>query len=347
MRPLRASLLVGLVSLVLGGCSAPGAPAVSGSPMTSVEADPPATDAPQPSAAPSESATPEAEAATLRTLITAAAESPTLTIEEDVPGGDGYTSAVVSYESDGLTIYGLLHTPEGEGPFPGIVFVHGAVDPATWSARTEYVDEQQRMASAGYVVLVPDLRNHGESDDDPDHDLALEMGTTLDVINAARALAVETAVDAEQIAVVGHSLGGAITLNTSVVAPDVAGAFVALAPSHASPWENIVQFVPADSPFFMELTRMHGTPDDNPEFWTDVSALTFVDRSDRPLLVVQGTADDVVPPEWADIVDMAWTDAGKDVEVVMIEGADHIFSPMQDEAWATVFTFLDEQLRGD
>ena len=234
MNRLRAGLLVILMAAV-AGCGASGSSEVeSGSPATSIEASASATEAPPASVAPSESAAPEAEATTLRTLIAAAPESPTLTVEEELAGGDGYASAVVSYESEGLTIYGVLHTPEGDGPLPGVVFIHGAVDPDRWSAQTEYLDFQERLVSAGYVVLVPDLRNHGESDDDPDYDLDLEMGATVDVINAARALAAEPAVDPERIAVVGHSLGGATTIKALVVAPDVAAAFVAMAPAHAS-----------------------------------------------------------------------------------------------------------------
>jgi dipeptidyl aminopeptidase/acylaminoacyl peptidase len=347
MRPMPASLLVRLAVLaaVTVGCSAPGTSGVgSENATTSAEAVPSASDTALPSAAPSESGAAYAEAPTLRTLIAAAPEAPTLTVEEALPGGEGYASAVVSYESGGYTIYGVLHTPDGDALFPGIVFVHGAVDPNQWSAQTHYVDEQERMASRGYVVLVPDLRNHGESDNDLDFDHALQMGTTLDVINAARALAAEPAVDPARTAVVGHSLGGAITLNAMVVAPDVAGAFVALAPSNASPWDNIVHFNPTDSTFYREITTLRGTPDDNPEFWVDVSALTFVDRANRPLLVVHGTADDVVPPEWSEeVIGTAWTDAGKLVDVVMIEGGDHVFSPVQDEAWDTVFNFLAEQ----
>jgi dipeptidyl aminopeptidase/acylaminoacyl peptidase len=278
-------------------------------------------------------------ARTLQTLIDLPQESPTLTVVEALPPGEGYTSAVVSYESEGLTIYGTLHTPSGEGPFLGVVFVHGAVDPDSWSAQTEYVDEQARLAVSGRVVLVPDLRNHGDSDDDPDWQYGLEMGTTLDVVNASRALGALDGVSA--VGVVGHSLGGAITLNTAVVAPDVATAFVALAPSNSSPWENVQHFA-AGTPYLDELTALRGTPQDNPAFWTDVTSTTFAERATSPLLIVQGSADDVVPVAWSASTDDAFTAAGADVELVVVDGGDHLFDPVEDQAWASVLDFLQE-----
>ncbi|MGH2418437.1 MAG: alpha/beta hydrolase family protein, partial [Candidatus Limnocylindria bacterium] len=150
----------------------------------------------------------------------------------------------------------MIHTPESDGPFPGVVFVHGAVDRDTWSPLEQYVDEQRRLAMAGYVVLVPDLRNHGESDDDPNYFTDLEMGTSADVVNAARALAALPDVDPDRTAVVGYSFGGVITFNTMVVAPDVAEAFVAAAPGSLSAWENFSRFIPADSPPYEAMTDL-------------------------------------------------------------------------------------------
>ena len=283
------------------------------------------------------STTPAPAATTLRTLIDTPAESPTLTVIETLPATDTYTSAVVSYESGGLTIRGILHTPVGTGPFPGVVFVHGAVDPDSWSAQREYTEEQARLADSGRITLVPDLRNHGDSDDDPDWQYGLEMGTTLDVVNAARALGAEP--DVSSVSVVGHSLGGAIALNTLVVAPDVATAFVALAPSNASPWDNLEHFT-GGTPYFEALTSLRGTPDEDPEFWADVSSTTFADRATAPLLIVQGSADDVVPPEWSDATAAAFRDAGADVELIVVDGADHVFQPTPDQAWEQVLAFL-------
>ncbi len=332
-RTSRGTLVVGVLALTLAGCSGQTQPATSGTASSSSAAASPGSST---SSASTTSAEP-APARTLQTLVDLPPESPTLTVVEDLPPSQGYTSAVVSYQSETLTIYGTVHTPSGAGPFPGVVFVHGAVDPDSWSAQREYLDEQARLAASGRVVLVPDLRNHGDSDDDPDWEYALEMGTTLDVINAARALAAQD--DVSAVSVVGHSLGGAMTLNAAVVAPDVATAFVALAPSNASPWDNVEHFA-SGTPFSQQLVELRGTPEDNPSFWSDVTSTTFAERATTPLLVVQGSADDVVPVPWSESTVQAFTEAGAEVDLVVVEGGDHLFSPVADEAWDSVLDFL-------
>lgn len=296
------------------------------------------------SAPPLASPTETPEATTLRNLIEAQHETPALTIGEELATADGYRTSAVAFESERLTIHGVLHTPDGDAPFPAVVLVHGAVDRDTWSPLEQLVDEQRRLATAGYVVLVPDLRNHGNSDDDPDYPTDLEMGTSADVMHAARALAALPNVDPDRVGVVGISFGGVMTFNAMVVAPDIAAAFVAMAPGNLSAWENFSRFIPADSPPYQAMVDLRGTPDSNPEFWADVSAATFVDRAAGPLLIVQGTADQVVPPAWAEDTRRAFEGASKDVELVQIDGADHSFEPARDEAWGHVLDFLAEHL---
>jgi hypothetical protein len=48
-----------------------------------------------------------------------------ITIGEVWQRGPGYTSYRISYPADGLRLTGLLHVPDGDGPFPVIIAGHG------------------------------------------------------------------------------------------------------------------------------------------------------------------------------------------------------------------------------
>ena len=53
-------------------------------------------------------------------------------IEEELRAGGNYSRYYASYQSEGLTIYGLLTVPNGEKPetgWPVIVFNHGYIPP--------------------------------------------------------------------------------------------------------------------------------------------------------------------------------------------------------------------------
>ncbi len=67
---------------------------------------------------------------------------------------DVTVSPLLSAGSPGLT--GVLCVPEGEGPWPGVVIVHEAFGVNDVMRR-----QVQRMAEAGYVVLMPDLFTAG------------------------------------------------------------------------------------------------------------------------------------------------------------------------------------------
>ena len=45
---------------------------------------------------------------------------------------DSYTRREVSYRSAGLTVTGVLHVPDGRGPFPAIVLAHGYIEPSVY-----------------------------------------------------------------------------------------------------------------------------------------------------------------------------------------------------------------------
>ena len=129
-----------------------------------------------------------------------------------------------------------------------------------------------------------------------------------------------------------------------VVAPTVAQAVVALAPASTTVWQNVERFLKPGDEGYATVVGPHGTRDANPQFWADVSPATLAARAAAPLLLVQGTADDVVDQTWTPVTERAGRTAGKPVEVARVDGADHFLDPQWQKGFDVVLSFLDKEL---
>ncbi|MDL5205143.1 alpha/beta fold hydrolase [Streptomyces sp. ALI-76-A] len=261
---------------------------------------------------------------------------------------DAYTSHRVTYEANGLTISGLLNIPTGRGPFPALVLAHGYIDPAVYTTGRGLAREQDLLARDGYVVLHTDYRNHAGSDDDPDNDVNLRLGYTEDVIGAVKALrsSGRPEIDGERIGLLGRSMGGGVVYNTLVVAPGLVDAAVVFAPVSSRPAENVDHFQRGEGdPVVAGIEAAHGTPEENPRFWREVSPITYVDRVTEPLLIHHGTADGTCPLTWTRQTVAAFERAGKDVQLRTYEGEGHTFGPQWPRSMDATTAFFERHLR--
>ena len=85
---------------------------------------------------------------------------------------NGFRSFLVSYQSEGLTVFGRINLPSGEIPtqgFPIVVFAHGfspdPLDPVYFQ-RPYYETWINAYADAGFAVIMPGYRGHGIIDGD-------------------------------------------------------------------------------------------------------------------------------------------------------------------------------------
>lgn len=136
-----------------------------------------------------------------------------------------FTRHFISYPSDGITIAGFMDVPNGLGPFPVIIALHGYVDPLAYMTldyTTKYADA---LAAAGFLVLHPNMRNFppsGKGDD------LFRVGMAIDVLNliaivkatAGQGGALQNA-DPQRIGLWGHAMGAAIATRVMTVSPDV------------------------------------------------------------------------------------------------------------------------------
>ncbi len=105
------------------------------------------------------------------------------------------------YDTPPRTVSGLLIKPDDpvEIPTPAVIFCHGS-----HLSKEVYLGAARELARQGLVVLTIDLRGHGGTGGTSDWGFS-EMR---DVWAAADFLSTLDGVDAERIAVTGHSLGG-------------------------------------------------------------------------------------------------------------------------------------------
>ena len=93
------------------------------------------------------------------------------------------TSKTVSYKSGDETVQGMLFTPSGKGPFPGIIVIH------EWWGLNDWVKEQaSKLADQGYVALAVDLYR-GKVATTPDEAHELMRGVPEDRAALARPIA--------------------------------------------------------------------------------------------------------------------------------------------------------------
>jgi dipeptidyl aminopeptidase/acylaminoacyl peptidase len=260
-----------------------------------------------------------------------------------------YTRYLITYESGSLTISGIMNVPAGKGPFPVLILNHGHQDLEIYTPGRGLRREQDYLARRGYVVVHPDFRNHAESDDDPANELNLRLGYTEDVINAVHALqkARLPYVNLERIGMLGRSMGGGITLNASVVAPGLVDAVSLYAPVSADYVDNFNRWIRSNDERRQLADRIvaaHGSPEQNPDFWRNISAVNFLDRVAVPIEIHHGTIDDRVPLAWTQRTVQALKGLGKDVQLFTYRDG-HEFGPAFTTSMRRTVAFFDKHLK--
>jgi len=353
---LAATTAVALVAV--GGCtSEPTEPAPASQAETSpTHAQPlvPAqssTATAEPTAEPTPAATaesgPASDAVSLPALMQATFDGRGLRLGKVLASNDAFTKYAVRYRSADLRISGVLYVPTGAGPFPAVVLNHGYIDPDVYVTGQGLQIEQDYLARSGFVVLHTDYRNHAGSDDDPGNDERLRLGYTEDAINAVLALRRSglPGLDPDRIGMLGRSMGGGVTMNALVVAPGLVDAAVIYASVSSATVDNHNKWTVGERPrLASRIERRHGSPEENPQFWSQVSPRTYFDRVSEPVLVHHGTSDETCPIRWADRTVAAMERAGVDVTYVRYPGEGHAFSAAWADSMRTSVDFLRQNL---
>ena len=248
----------------------------------------------------------------------------------DVPVDASYFSVPRAIEfptEGGLTAHALYYpptspdfaAPEGELP-PIIVLSHGG---PTGAATPAFDLQTQFWTTRGFAVV--DVNYGGSTGYGRAYRERLngQWGVVdlADCINAARYLAALGKADPDRFLIAGGSAGGYTTI-CALTFTDVfaAGAsYFGIADLEPTPEGHTHKF---------ELRYEHtllGPYPEAAEIFRERSPINYVDRLSTPMLVLQGTDDEVVPQEQAELIVGALRERGVPHAYLLFEGEGHGF----------------------
>lgn len=254
--------------------------------------------------------------------------------------------SLISYPSfDGLEVPAFYYQPEGEGPWPVVVSIHGGPEAQArpyFSSLTQYL-----LAEMNVAVVVPNVRGsngYGREYLLMDNgmlreDSVRDIGALLDWI------AEQPELDADRVAVIGGSYGGYMVLASLMHYSDRLAAGV-----NVVGISNFVTFLENTSEYRRDLRRAEYGDERDPEMrehLLSISPTENVDRIQAPLFVAQGANDPRVPASEAEQIVDAVRDSGRDVWYMLAMNEGHGFARREnrDAYLQLVILFFEAHLQ--
>lgn len=229
--------------------------------------------------------------------------------------------------------------PSGEGRMrPTVVCIHGG----GWRAgsRTSYHEQVKSFAKLGYVAATVEYRLTSVA----------PWPAQIDDVKAALKFLVDHAerygIDPERIGVLGESAGGQLSQMVGMLPGEV---------DDALRIRSIVNFYgPADLQNVEKIKHVRalleplvgGPLEESADGLKAISPVTFVDRTDPPVLTFHGTEDRVVPIEHAEILHAALEKSQIPNTLFPMQGAGHGVSGDVEKVLSTLATFQEAYLLG-
>lgn len=220
---------------------------------------------------------------------------------------------LTAHTADGHPVHGWVAVPEGEGPHPVLLMIHGGpFAQYGW----QLFDETQVYAAAGYAVVYCNPR--GSSGYGQEHGRAVigSVGavTATDLLAFLDQALEDERLDASRVGVMGGSHGGFMT--------------TWIAAHHGERFRGAISERAVNA-----IESMHGSSDIGaffpgplygpPETWPKESPLTYADQIDKPFLIIHSEQDWRCPLEQAQRLYVALKRRGHETEMLVFPGEGH------------------------
>lgn len=249
-----------------------------------------------------------------------------------------------SVEVEGIKLVGELYRPDAAGAknVPAVVLCHGipsgqpveGTDPG-------YRPLAEKLAQKGFMAVLFNFRGSGESGGNIDiAGWCRDLSAVLDMLFESQKF------DHERLALWGFSGGGAVSCCVAARDKRVAAAVLAAAPAGFEalfPREALDDIIKKARR--LGIIRDINFPPDPQRWLEDTYRVKAVEAiagiAPRPVFIMHGTADDVVPVE--DAIKL-YEAAGERTKLVLLEGMGHRLR-MEPEALETAVDWLCDTFR--
>jgi dipeptidyl aminopeptidase/acylaminoacyl peptidase len=244
----------------------------------------------------------------------------------------------ITYMSDGLRIHGYLAVPNGDGPFPCVIFNRGGNSSLSVFDDAHAVASLGKLATWGYIAVASQYRGAGGGEGRDEFGGA----DVDDVLNLIPVLESLPSADRTRIGMYGVSRGGMMTYLALARTDRIRAAVVVSGLSDL--FEN-GRARPEMEANFKRFMPDYATSRE--DALARRSAVRWADKlpPNVPLLLVHGTADWRVGPSEAFDMARALYLAKRPIRLVMFEGGSHGVPEFAAERDAQIRAFLDTYLR--
>jgi len=257
-----------------------------------------------------------------------------------VAGAQEYFPNITYCVANGLELQmDMARDDAFSGPRPTVIFVHGG----GWydGTKEDYTSEALYFAGSGYVAFTISYRLTSlptEFDDpyavgaqypDAPDDVACALDHIL--TNAD-----QYAVDTSRVAFFGDSAGAHLALLIAYRDPRIAAVVAWYTPT------QLLKLYQTSIEADKIVRFLGGTPAQvGAALYNEASPLTYVGENSQPTLVIQGTADTIVPPAQARLLQQALAPFSRASRFIYIPGADHGFPGYRTQALQKSIDFLN------
>lgn len=252
---------------------------------------------------------------------------------------------VVFKKTDTYELKCDVYVPEGDGPFPTILAVHGGF----WRSGTKFalLRHAWRMARAGYVVVAINYRHA------PEHPFPAQIHDCKHAIRWMKENKDTYKIDPDRIGAFGYSAGGNLValLGTTEVADGLEGKVEPGLEAHSTRVKAVAaggapcEFSWIGDDSFVLNYWLGGTKRQKPKTFRAASPTSFVTSDDPPFYLFHGETDFVVPASTTKTMHEKLLAAGVESKYSVAEGYGHL-GTFSDLTWMNnAIEFFDKHLK--